>query len=125
MNLSLNAQDAMPDGGTLRVSAEVDEDSVIVSFADEGTGIDDESLDRIFDPFYSTKGPQHGTGLGLAICRSILEGLGGSIGASNANPPRHGAIFRVTLPRVESIANGAATHSANNTDNRTTSKTGH
>jgi signal transduction histidine kinase len=125
LNLTLNAQDAMPDGGALRVSAEVDDESVVVSFTDEGTGIDDESLDRIFDPFYSTKGPRHGTGLGLAICRSILEGLGGSITAANVSRPQKGAIFRVTLPRVESISNGSRPLSAGNNDNRTTSKTGH
>lgn len=106
MNLVLNAEDAMPDGGAMRVSTTSDKETVTVSLADEGKGIDDDVLDRIFDPFFSTKGPRHGTGLGLSICRSILEGLGGSIEAANIDPPGKGAVFHVTLPRVDSLMNG-------------------
>jgi signal transduction histidine kinase len=67
---------------------------VIVSARDSGPGIRQENLDRLFDPFYTTKSA--GMGMGLAICRSIVEGHGGRIWAT-ANVPR-GAAFYFTLP---------------------------
>jgi two-component system NtrC family sensor kinase len=78
INLILNAGGAMPDGGTLTVTTEaVDERHVRVSFADSGSGIPVENLDKIFEPFYTTKA--RGTGLGLAITRQIIEQHQGEI----------------------------------------------
>jgi len=67
---------------------------VLVSVRDSGPGLRPQSVERLFDPFYTTK--QAGMGMGLAICRSIVEGHGGRIWAT-ANMPR-GAAFHFTLP---------------------------
>lgn len=89
MNLCLNARDAMADGGTLTVRAEREETAAAVdehgdifawvklSIQDTGQGIAEADLERIFEPFFSTK--ERGTGLGLAVVRQIIEGYGGRI----------------------------------------------
>jgi PAS domain S-box-containing protein len=99
LNLILNAVQAMSESGLdvreLQISTEANQpDGVIVSVRDSGPGIRQENLDRLFDPFYTTKST--GMGMGLAICRSIVEGHGGRIWAT-ANIPR-GAAFHFTLP---------------------------
>ena len=99
LNLILNAVQAMSESGQdvreLQISTEANQpDGVIVSVRDSGPGIRQENLDRLFDPFYTTKST--GMGMGLAICRSIVEGHGGRIWAT-ANVPR-GAAFHFTLP---------------------------
>lgn len=99
LNLILNAEHAIRevrDKGTLRIRLGRSEDSVWVSFHDDGPGIAKESLSSIFDPFYTTKRPGRGTGLGLSICKSVLKEHNGSIEA--ANSPEGGAVFTVTLP---------------------------
>jgi signal transduction histidine kinase len=79
----------------LQIGTEANQsDGVLVSVRDSGPGIRQENLDRLFDPFYTTKST--GMGMGLAICRSIVEGHGGLIWAT-ANIPR-GAAFHFTLP---------------------------
>lgn len=98
LNLLLNACEAMPDGGTIRVLLEkvsLDKDSVVISISDTGSGIPQEMISRIFTPFFTTK--HHGTGLGLAIVNRILLNHNGSITAANSES---GAVFRVTLPLV-------------------------
>jgi len=72
------------------------ENTVWVSFHDDGAGIPKENLLNIFDPFYTTKRPGRGTGLGLSICKSVMKEHNGSIEAANA--PGGGAVFTVTLP---------------------------
>ncbi|MGY8667839.1 AAA family ATPase [Bradyrhizobium sp. UFLA05-109] len=99
LNLILNAVQAMSESDLdvreLQISAEANQpDGVIVSIRDSGPGIRQETLEHIFDPFYTTK--QAGMGMGLAICRSIVEAHGGRIWAT-ANIPR-GAAFHFTLP---------------------------
>lgn len=98
MNLVTNARDAMPDGGTLKVSARnVAMDGhryVVLEVADTGMGISSELLDRIFEPFFTTKEVGHGLGLSTAL--SIVKSHGGFIKAESQ--PGHGAIFRVHLP---------------------------
>jgi len=79
LNLILNARDAMPDGGSLDISILQKNGQVEMLFADTGSGIDAEVADKVFDPFFSTKGPTQGTGLGLSICYSIIKDHGGTI----------------------------------------------
>jgi signal transduction histidine kinase len=95
----LNAEHAIRDErdkGTLRIRLGREDDSVWVSFHDDGPGIPKENLGSIFDPFYTTKRPGRGTGLGLSICKSVLKEHNGSIEAANA--PDGGAVFTITLP---------------------------
>jgi signal transduction histidine kinase len=99
LNLILNAVQAMSEGGLplreLQIGTEANgSDGVLISIRDSGPGIRPENLDRLFDPFYTTKSA--GMGMGLAICRSIVEGHGGRIWAT-ANVPQ-GAAFHFTLP---------------------------
>ena len=79
LNLILNARDAMPEGGSLSISVKQSDGHVEMRFADTGRGIDSEVRDKVFDPFFSTKGPTKGTGLGLSICYSIIKDHGGTI----------------------------------------------
>jgi PAS domain S-box-containing protein len=99
LNLILNAEQAIREGrdkGTLRIRLGKSENSVSVSFHDDGPGIPKENLTSIFDPFYTTKRPGRGTGLGLSICKSVMKEHNGSVEAANA--PDGGAVFTVTLP---------------------------
>jgi len=99
LNLILNAEHAIRevrDKGTLRIRLGRAEDSVWVSFHDDGPGIPKETLASIFDPFYTTKRPGRGTGLGLSICKSVMKEHNGTVEAANA--PDGGAVFTVTLP---------------------------
>jgi PAS domain S-box-containing protein len=79
LNLILNARDAMPNGGSLDISVKHVDGHVLMLFSDTGCGIDPEVRDKVFDPFFSTKGPSKGTGLGLSICYSIIKDHGGTI----------------------------------------------
>jgi len=95
INLILNAGGAMPDGGELLVATTPGpDDTVRVIFRDTGSGIPQESLEKIFEPFYTTKA--RGTGLGLAITRQIIEMHHGSI--TIESEPGHGTTVTVTLP---------------------------
>ena len=97
LNLFLNAAEAMPDGGALRVSTEFQKPGRIeVRIADEGPGIPGGVSEEIFRPFYSSK--EQGTGLGLSLALRAVEEHGGTLAV--ANPPRsgRGAEFVVTLP---------------------------
>ncbi|RMF99388.1 MAG: HAMP domain-containing protein, partial [Acidobacteria bacterium] len=79
LNILLNARDAMPDGGTLKIKTYTQEDSVMVEIEDSGIGISKENLKRVFDPFFTTKPSGRGTGLGLAVCYGIISAHGGNI----------------------------------------------
>jgi two-component system sensor kinase FixL len=105
LNLILNGCDAMADNDKadrkLLVSTQCNADrQVCVSVTDLGCGLPAERVERVFEPFYTTK--PHGTGLGLSICRTILTAHGGRLWAAN-NPPR-GASFHVSLPESSSEA---------------------
>ena len=99
LNLIVNAEQAIREGrekGTLRIRIGKAENSVWVSFHDDGPGIPKENLPSIFDPFYTTKRPGRGTGLGLSICKSVMKEHNGSVEAANSSDG--GAVFTVTLP---------------------------
>ncbi len=97
LNLILNAADSMPNGGELDIHVTRQDWQVILTFADTGPGIPPEILERLFEPFVTTK--KGGTGLGLAVSQSIIRRHGGTITAANA--PQGGAIFTITLPISE------------------------
>ena len=97
MNLVLNAYDAMkPDGGDLFVSTRIVGDEIALSIRDTGTGMDAETVSRIFDPFYTTKESGKGTGLGLAIAQQVVETHGGRIYVDSQLGV--GTEFRIVLP---------------------------
>lgn len=107
LNLVLNARDAMPAGGTVRMHVAPDRAAeaggpagayVRVDVRDSGTGIPEPDRDRIFEPFYTTKGAGKGTGLGLAVVRRVVDRAGGFIRVDSA--PGEGTTFRLYLPRV-------------------------
>lgn len=96
MNLLLNAADAMPDGGTITIKTGYDGRgrSIRVSVSDTGVGIDEISMGKIFQPFFTTKST--GTGLGLAIAKGLVEQHGGIIRVENGLDG--GAVFSIALP---------------------------
>jgi two-component system sensor histidine kinase HupT/HoxJ len=99
-NLVQNASDAtekQPDP-MLTITAKVDERGICILFRDNGTGISEQSMGRIFDPFYTTKPVGKGTGLGLSISYGIVERHGGLLSVSNA--AEGGAEFKLCLPRA-------------------------
>jgi signal transduction histidine kinase/CheY-like chemotaxis protein len=115
VNLAVNARDAMPSGGVIRIrtsdeavpperAAELSiapGDWVRLSVTDQGMGMDDETRARCFEPFFSTKGDR-GTGLGLATCYGIVRQAGGQLRVESA--PGKGTTFHVLLPRHDGLA---------------------
>jgi signal transduction histidine kinase len=101
LNLLTNASDAMPQGGTLtlRTRLAIADDgrhAVAIEFADTGVGIPPEHLDKIMEPFFTTKEEGKGTGLGLAICRRVAQEAQGDLHI--ASEPGKGTTVRVVLP---------------------------
>lgn len=101
-NLLKNGMEAMPNGGALRVNLSDRDGWVIIRIQDEGTGIAPGDLEKIFEPFYTTKGIGKGTGLGLATCYGIVKMHRGQIDVKSNNRPENGATgteFTIKLPR--------------------------
>jgi two-component system cell cycle sensor histidine kinase/response regulator CckA len=126
LNLCVNARDAMPSGGKLRLIAEncmLDEESarqidgakegawVVLQVEDTGTGIPDNVLAHVWDPFFTTKGPGKGTGLGLSTVRGIVETHKGFISLKTVRDK--GTTFRVYFPAAEVTTSQHKADSAN------------
>jgi two-component system, cell cycle sensor histidine kinase and response regulator CckA len=110
MNLAVNARDAMPSGGTLTIGTEivaVDRQNrfVRIIVSDTGVGMTEAVKSRIFEPFFSTKGPERGSGLGLATVYGIVEQAGGQIQVDSA--PGAGTTFIVDFPWCGEAVSGA------------------
>ncbi len=99
VNLMLNAVQAMDGDGELVLTLEVEKDQLVLYLDDSGPGVAEEFQDRVFDPFFSTKGAGEGTGLGLSVCRKLMEDHGGGI--SLGRSPAGGARFRLVFPLAE------------------------
>ena len=116
LNLCVNARDAMPEGGTLRIetanlgldkaiapgrSEAVSGPHVVLSVSDTGHGMSPEVLSRIFEPFYTTKEPGKGTGLGLSTVQGIVTAHNGFMEVSSR--PGTGTVFKVYLPATREV----------------------
>jgi two-component system NtrC family sensor kinase len=95
LNLLLNARDAMPQGGTITINTALTGYHIIIRFSDTGVGIEKGVLDKIFRPFFTTKG-EKGTGLGLAVCHKIIAQHKGEIRVESE--PGKGTTFTIFLP---------------------------
>jgi signal transduction histidine kinase len=94
-NLLLNALDAMPEGGRIKIATRATPQAIEISVSDSGLGLTPEERDRLFTPYYTSK--QHGTGLGLAIVQSVVSDHHGSITVSSE--PGGGATFTIRIPQ--------------------------
>lgn len=99
LNLTLNARDAMPTGGTLTIGTEPDGDAVRLTIVDTGEGMPAEVAAHAFDPFFTTKPEGEGTGLGLSVVYGIVERAGGRIGIEST--PGAGTRFTIALPTTQ------------------------
>lgn len=97
MALLLNAVDAMHEQGTVKLRSRADARLVVAEVIDEGVGIRRADLNKIFEPFYTTKPPGRGTGLGLSVCYSIVSAHNGRIEVDSIEGA--GSVFRILLPR--------------------------
>ena len=107
LNLFLNAKDAMPDGGTLRIATS-NGDGVSVTVSDSGSGIAQEHIHRIYDPFFTTKsvapdGQKRGTGLGLSVTYGIIQEHAGKIRVESS--PEQGTTFFIDFPMLRKAVN--------------------
>jgi len=104
INLCTNARDAMPNGGTLTIEAERKGRTIHVRFTDTGLGMDQAILEKIYDPFFTTKDPGKGTGLGLSTAYGIVKQHGGDIRIVTAL--HEGTQFEVLLPAPDTTTPG-------------------
>jgi PAS domain S-box-containing protein len=120
LNLAINARDAMPDGGNLRISTEnlrigapqtgvrdplEPGDYIGVTVSDTGIGMPEHVIDKVFEPFFTTKPPGQGTGLGLSMVYGFARQSGGRVGI--ASMPGQGTSVTITLPRAPQAAEDA------------------
>jgi PAS domain S-box-containing protein len=118
LNLSVNARDAMPEGGTLTIAARTEQSSaaarlgiggkayVVLSVSDTGLGMDEETRRRAIEPFFSTKGVGKGTGLGLSMVHGLAAQLGGALDIRSA--PGMGTTIELWLPMASGAVAGGS-----------------
>jgi signal transduction histidine kinase len=100
-NIIANSIDAMPKGGVLRIGVKAKPAGVMVEIRDHGTGIEKEHLERVFEPFFSTK-RNLGTGIGLWVVKQLVEKHGGQITlTSNTEPGLNGTTISIFLPLTD------------------------
>lgn len=99
INLLVNARDAGPAGSSLKLNTQVQDKNLVIEVSDQGEGIPEELLTKLFDPFYTTKPPGKGQGLGLFISHRIITDAHGTLQATNN--PAGGATFTIRLPLRE------------------------
>ncbi|MDD3739827.1 MAG: HAMP domain-containing sensor histidine kinase, partial [Bacteroidales bacterium] len=102
-NLEKNAVEAMPNGGMLSILVEEENGHVIIYIEDEGIGIPEENIEKLFTPFFTTKEIGKGTGLGLPLVYGIIKMHSGKIAVNSNNDPakgKTGTTFMIKLPRI-------------------------
>ena len=104
VNIGLNAIQAMPDGGKLTLETRESATHFFIKFTDTGSGMDEEQIQKIFDPFYTTKEVGEGTGLGLSVTYSLVHSMNGRISVESKK--NAGTCFQVELP-IENCDAGA------------------
>jgi signal transduction histidine kinase len=110
LNLVANARDAMPGGGTLRVTTAADPENVRIEIADSGIGIQEEHLKKIFDSFFTTKDSIKGVGLGLSVCYGFIKDHGGDIQVKSKVDS--GTTFTITFPIFRESAEKKEAHTS-------------
>ena len=103
LNLFVNARDAMPEGGELRIVTDTMSSKIEILVQDTGMGISPEHIKKVYDPFFTTKAPGKGTGLGLAVSYGIVQEHSGTISVDSK--PGLGTTFRLELPLVRKTVN--------------------
>ena len=106
LNLIVNASQAMPEGGEIKIDTLCDQDKCVIRVEDTGLGISEEVKQNIFEPFFTTKAVGEGTGLGLAISQDIIRRHGGEI--SVQSQPGQGTTFTISLP----VGKASSSHAA-------------
>ncbi len=104
VNLTVNAMQALPDGGTITIRTLLKGKNVEISVSDNGIGMDSDLLQKIFIPFFTTKEIDQGTGLGLAVVHGIVTTHNGKIKVESK--PGRGSVFKVSLPVKPEAAKG-------------------
>lgn len=96
VNIILNAAQAMPEGGQIRIRTGVNDQYVFIAISDTGMGIKEEDLENIFEPFFTTKEKEQGTGLGLSLCKRLIEANAGKIEVDSK--VGKGTTFTIMIP---------------------------
>ena len=121
LNMAMNSKHAMPQGGVIAMSTELEDDYVKIDFSDTGVGIPKEDLARIFEPFFTTKGSRGsgqtpGTGLGLSVTYAIVERHGGRIDVESE--VERGTTFTIRLPNIQRLSNSTKSDSLPKDDDK-------
>lgn len=96
VNIILNAAQAMPEGGQIRIRTGANDQYVFIAISDTGMGIKEEDLEKIFEPFFTTKEKEQGTGLGLSLCKRLIEANAGKIEVDSK--VGEGTTFTIMIP---------------------------
>ncbi|MCA9621585.1 MAG: response regulator, partial [Myxococcales bacterium] len=106
LNLVMNARDAMPRGGKVKLACRTEGDQVVVEVSDDGAGMTSDIVEHVFDPFFTTKQDQGGSGLGLAMVWGIVTRYDGTVALDSS--PGDGTRVTLTLPIAAEVAEGTA-----------------